>query len=206
MEGNSFKSSLFGGFNREDVIRYIEKTAAEANERIAALEKERDALDQELTGLRQTLQTESETTERLSAALAEARDGREAAETALTQAVAELEQLRAEFAAAQEETSTLSSQVAHLRPQAEEYSSVKNRIAGVELLAQQRADALEAATRKRLFALIGACKTQCEQALLTLGDTCSNVSTELRRADAMVSQLPAAFQTLRSSLEELEVE
>lgn len=206
MEGNSFKSSLFGGFNREDVIRYIEKTAAEANERIAALEKERDALDQELTGLRQTLQTESETTERLSAALAEARDGREAAETALTQAVAELEQLRAEFAAAQEETSTLSSQVAHLRPQAEEYSSVKNRIAGVELLAQQRADALETATRKRLFALIGACKTQCEQALLTLGDTCSNVSTELRRADAMVSQLPAAFQTLRSSLEELEVE
>ena len=26
---NTFKSSVFGGFNRDDVIRYIEKTALE---------------------------------------------------------------------------------------------------------------------------------------------------------------------------------
>ena len=30
MENNTFKGSLFGGFNREDVIDYIKKTSAES--------------------------------------------------------------------------------------------------------------------------------------------------------------------------------
>ena len=30
---NTFKSSVFGGFNRDDVIRYIEKTSLESKQR-----------------------------------------------------------------------------------------------------------------------------------------------------------------------------
>ena len=44
MENNTFKGTLFGGFNREDVISYITKTSAQANERIAALEADIDKL------------------------------------------------------------------------------------------------------------------------------------------------------------------
>ena len=40
MENNSFKSSLFGGFRRKDVIAYIEKAASESGKRITALEAE----------------------------------------------------------------------------------------------------------------------------------------------------------------------
>ena len=37
-----------------------------------------------------------------------------------------------------------------------------------------------------------------------LGDACVNVSAELRKADVMVAQLPAVFNTLRNDLDELE--
>lgn len=40
MENNTFKGSLFGGFNREDVIDYIKKTSAESTARIESLEGE----------------------------------------------------------------------------------------------------------------------------------------------------------------------
>ena len=41
---NTFKSSVFGGFNRDDVIRYIEKTSLESKQQIEALEQESDCL------------------------------------------------------------------------------------------------------------------------------------------------------------------
>ena len=155
MEGNTFKSSVFGGFNREDVIHYIEKSSAEANERIAALEAERDELRSEINSLRDEIQAGADTAERLSSELNEARGARESAENALSEANAELEQLRAklseaseegdalrsQLSAAQEEKAALAAQVDRFRPQAEEYSSVKSHIAGIELSAQQRADA-----------------------------------------------------------------
>ena len=44
MENNTFKGSLFGGFNREDVIDYIRKTSAESTARIESLEGDIDKL------------------------------------------------------------------------------------------------------------------------------------------------------------------
>ena len=49
---NTFKSSVFGGFNRDDVIRYIEKTALETKQRMDELEKEIDGLCRENANLR----------------------------------------------------------------------------------------------------------------------------------------------------------
>ena len=52
---NTFKSSVFGGFNRDDVIRYIEKTSLESKQQIEALEQESDGLCRENTELRDKL-------------------------------------------------------------------------------------------------------------------------------------------------------
>ena len=40
----SFKTCLFGGFDREDVVKFIEKTAAENQEQLETLEAELNAL------------------------------------------------------------------------------------------------------------------------------------------------------------------
>ena len=42
---NTFKSSVFGGFNRDDVIRYIEKTSLESKQQIDCLLYTSDAAD-----------------------------------------------------------------------------------------------------------------------------------------------------------------
>ena len=44
----SFKTSMFGGFDRSDVIAYIERTGREYEERVAALEAENKELTAKL--------------------------------------------------------------------------------------------------------------------------------------------------------------
>ena len=51
--------------------------------------------------------------------------------------------------------------------------------------------------------MIAACRGHCKQVLSTLGATCESVSSELKRADAAVAQLPEAFTTLEGQLDEL---
>ena len=53
----SFKTCLFGGFDREDVISFIEKTAAETQERLDALTTERE----ELLAKKRSAEAENET-------------------------------------------------------------------------------------------------------------------------------------------------
>ena len=50
----SFKTSMFGGFDRSDVIAYIEKTGREHEERVAALEAENETLRKENQTLENT--------------------------------------------------------------------------------------------------------------------------------------------------------
>ncbi len=83
-KGN-FKTQVFGGFDRHDVIEYIEKLAAQRN----AYQKERDdltALNEELAGAKSALEAELE---QVKEELRSAVDGaqaarREAAEKALS--------------------------------------------------------------------------------------------------------------------------
>lgn len=186
MENNTFKGTLFGGFNREDVIAYITKTSAQANERIMALEADIDKFcrqEQEMRTQLDGVLGEKEALEREITAL------RIAAEERDTLA-AEAEALRAEVDA--------------LRPQAEEYAKVKSHIAGIELEARQRCDELERVTRERLAALIDECRGKCGAVLSTLGNTCTSVSGEMKRLDAAVSALPENFEQLRASLDGLD--
>ena len=52
---NTFKGSVFGGFNRDDVIRYIEKTSLETKQQIEQLEQENNGLCRESASLRDEL-------------------------------------------------------------------------------------------------------------------------------------------------------
>ena len=43
---NSFRTAVVGGFNRQDVLNYIESSARESKERVAALQKEAEEAKQ----------------------------------------------------------------------------------------------------------------------------------------------------------------
>lgn len=252
---NTFKSSVFGGFNRDDVIRYIEKTALESKQRIEQLEQESDALCRENASLRDELSDAKgahdklagsysaalelqvtlkkqlgEAQEALAALKAQYETDAQALEALRAQSAQEQDALRQDYerrlreqkgaqeqalaearessgarlSALESERAQLAGELETLRPQLDEYARVKAHIAEIELSARERADALDTATRVRAQELIDACTKQCELVIATLGTTCANVSSELRRTDAMISQLPAAFNTLRTDLKELQ--
>lgn len=98
MENMTFKSAMFGGFDREDVIRYIEKIAKENGELVARLEQTNAEQANELAHLRS----------RADAACAEVDGVREQAE----ETAAALEKTSAELRAAQEELAALRSRYA----------------------------------------------------------------------------------------------
>ena len=87
---------------------------------------------------------------------------------------------------------------------AEQYSTIKEHLAGIELDAHQRAEEYERGVHERLAAMIGDCRAHCDSVLSTLGNTCISVTGELRRAENSISSLPAAFNALRAGLEKLE--
>lgn len=222
---NTFKSSVFGGFNRDDVIRYIEKTALESKQQIESLEQESDGLCRENAELRDKLAAAERERDKLAESYDTASGAQEALKKGLTAAQETITELRAQLeesaqraafaqkeherlraaqkAEHEREMQKLQAELETLRPQVEEYSRVKAHIAEIELSARERADALDAATRAKLQAYIASCTSQCAQVLATLGSTCESVSAALRHADAAVSQLPGAFTTLEGQLDEL---
>ncbi|MBQ7713517.1 MAG: hypothetical protein IJT71_01355 [Oscillospiraceae bacterium] len=189
MEEKRFRASLFGGFNRKDVVEYIEKNAAAANERIAALEKDVDELVKENHALRDSLSDAEGTRDQLSVTLRES--------------YAEQDSLRAERDAAVTERDALRAEAERLRPQAEEYAAIKSSLAELELAAHRRADAYEAETREKLDALLRDCRAQCERLLAAADTTCANVASELQQGAENVSRLPDALRALRAGLDDM---
>ena len=194
MENNTFKGSLFGGFNREDVIDYIKKTSAESTARIESLEGDIDKLCAQEQELRTQVSTLRGENDRLTQEHSDTAAERDTLRAALDTANDELTALRAEAEALRAENASLRAENDKLRPMAEQYSTIKEHLAGIELDAHQRAEEYER----------GVCRAHCDSVLSTLGNTCINVTGELRRAENSISSLPAAFNALRAGLEKLE--
>ena len=137
-----FRTAAFGGFQKQDVLDYIERSSREHGEKLAALRQElaeavraKEALEQELSdvqaresALRGELETTAGDLAQTTTRLEEAQARAEQAETALTGALEELETLR---------------------PAAGAYESLKDRAAGIELEAHCRAQEIQSAAEER---------------------------------------------------------
>ena len=141
-EGLQFRTSAFGGFNKQDVMAYLEKSAREHSGKIAELQKE-------LAELRQARTEAEDAGETMKSRLAvlEAENQRLAAdlaqrEAALAQALERGEAQAAELTVLKEEAETL-------RPAAASYESIKSRTASIELEAHGRAQAIEQEGRQK---------------------------------------------------------
>lgn len=203
---NNFRNAVFNGFNREDVMAYITRIAAEHRETSEALEKERDRLfdaDAENERLQEENERLSGELDDLRFHLAEER----AARQALEKAAAERDQLQ--------------SRVADLERQAEEYRRMKEQVAQIELDAHKRAEEIQAQAERQAAELLrkteqeaAAIRAQLREKIETVAGEYAellsdfevlrtHVSGELRKMDTAVSQLPIAFHRLSSDMESL---
>ena len=179
---NTFKSSVFGGFNRDDVIRYIEKTALESKQQIESLEQESDGLCRENAELRDKLAAAERERDSLKESYATASDAQEALKKGLTAAQETIAELRAQLEDTTQKAAFAQKEHERLR-------------------AAQKAE--HEREMKKLQEELASCTSQCAQVLATLGSTCESVSSALRHADEAVSRLPGAFTTLEGQLDEL---
>ena len=135
-----FRGAL-AGFNRRDVTRYIEQSAAAHSRQVAGLEerldqaeRERDNALRELDGLR------SERGD-LAAEEARVRASLEESTRTLAKLRGELTQTETKLGVARAELARLQEKVEQLSPMAERYEQLKDRVATVELDAHRKAQA-----------------------------------------------------------------
>ena len=165
MENNTFKGSIFGGFNRQDVMNYIEKASRESGEllqqnqeQIAALEQENTQLRDQCEQLRVSLQ---DTVASLSAAQAE----RDAAQASCASAGEALENAQRSNRQYTEEINTLQATVAALQPEVDKFHTLQKNIADVEVEAKHRADTLVAEARASAEEILRKARTQADAVL-----------------------------------------
>ena len=192
MDNYTFKTVAFGGFDKQDVIRYIEQASKESAADREKLQQERDSLQTEAESLRsqvrelQTrLEAESALREQAQSQLEEA----QAARRALESSKGEAERLRAELE--------------KLRPEAEAYAQFRDRVGDIECDAHKRAAELEADTTAKLRRTVELFRSQYVTLMSTFESTASHVTAELRKVEVNLTQLPRAMDQAGTELNEL---
>ena len=191
MDNYPIKSVTFGGFDKQDVIQYIEqmsaaqKTLQEENDSLRA---EADTLRQEAASLRAQLEEAAAQQTQLQEALSRENAAR-----------LELEKLKPLEA----EVSRLKQEADALRPDAEAYAQFRERIGAIECEARKRAADLEAATVEQLQQTVDLFRAQYQVLMSTFETTASHVNSELRKVEVNLTQLPRAMDQSGTELNEL---
>ena len=135
-----FRTALFG-FNRKDVQQYIEQTAGACRQEMTRLQEQLDQAEERVGGLEDALsgaQSEKSTT---AAEEARVRASLEESTRALSKLRGELSQTESKLVVARQELERLKEQVGAMKPMAEGYAQLKERVATVELDAHRKAQA-----------------------------------------------------------------
>lgn len=209
-----FRSAAVGGFNRQDVLSFLEtqskQTAQvqqelqtqleEARGQLDSLRREREELQGQLEQVRRELETARQGRDSLSAQLEERTRELSASQNQHSQTARELEEARRELA-------ELRGRLGALEPDAQAYVQLKERTAGVELEAHRRAqNVLDEAklqarrvrqqTHQWLNQMVQEYNTlrrQLDAALTSAGKQLDQVGQTLSKQDGAFDQLREAY-------------
>lgn len=193
MESYTFKTVTFGGFDKQDVAHYVEQLTQEHSAALSALQEENAALKEKSSHLEaenRRLRTQAD----IQAA-------------SLSQLSTQAEKLLEEVAALRdypEKYEALRTEADGLRKDAEAYVEFRNRIGNIECQAQQRAAKLEADTQARLRRMAESFRVQYEALTGTFDAASAHVTSELRKVEVNLSQLPRALDPVDRELEKLD--
>lgn len=176
MENKSFKSVAFGGFDKEEVIQYIQQAAQEAAAAQETLARENADLRAENSTLKEQLA--QCTRERENAA-------------------------REDGERHEKEVSALKAELEKLRPDAEAYQKVRDQVGDIECQARKRACELEASTTQRLNELVSNVQKQYQGMARAFNITAEQLTAELRKVEVNLSQLPRAMDQTGTELNDL---
>jgi chromosome segregation ATPase len=195
MDNYSIKSVTFGGFDKQDVIRYIEETAKAA----AATEKELQEKLEQLIEENNALRSQLETTEKEFTALQTRFQDLNLEYSKVKDDVAREAAARMEL----EPLKPLQEEVDRLRPDAEAYAQFREKIGAIECEARKRAADLETATIQKLQQNVDLFREQYQVLMSSFESTAAHVTSELRKVEVNLTQLPRTMDQPGSELNEL---
>lgn len=138
---HKFRGTVFGGFNRQDVLEYIEHSSRESNKKVDDLTARLEAAEHEKAELAAALDSLRSESGDLAEQEARVRASLEESSRSLAVVRGELQTTRTQLAVAKKELADLQDKVAQIEPMAQRYEALKDRIATVELDAHQKAQA-----------------------------------------------------------------
>ncbi|NCB63007.1 MAG: hypothetical protein EOM52_05245 [Clostridia bacterium] len=201
MEGmeQSFRTAAIGGFNRQDVLNYIEASAKSSAEKVESLKKE-------VEELRRTVE-ESATAAKEAEAKADALEkenrrltaelGEESA--ALTSTSELLGREKAETEALSNELAALKPKVSRLESSAAAYAELKDRAGTIELEAHQRAMLIEHAAQENARKV----RTEAEQLVYKMQAGYARLRTDV---DATIAHASGELGRINRTLEGVKTE
>ena len=226
MDNHIFRSAI-GGFNRQDVMEYIERTQKQSEENVSWLESQVEQLQQAESQAQQELQECREERDRLAAQLEEmtarynnAQKNWEAqakAKESNRQDVAQRDQTIREMT---EENQRLFHQIQELEGDANDFRRQKEQLAQLELDAYKRADDLltDAAAKAQSITdtaeiqakgIVAKAKEQAEAiaktARINIADTVDDFNEVLQVFDEVSEQISEKLQKLEHTIGEVPI-
>jgi chromosome segregation ATPase len=191
---NQFRGVAFGGFNRQDVLTYVENTVAEHAGQMEELKKELELVQKACREQAAALSEAETRTARLSEQNSRLSAG-------LEETQRKLAEQSAAFSEAERELAALREKVKKLEPGAEAYARIKDRTASIELEAHARAQTVldEAEvrakeSRTRVEEWLRKVQAGYERLRTDVDATVSHVSGELCRIQKSLGGITAEFE------------
>ena len=181
MERSAIRSVAFGGFDKEDVARYIEQLSQETEklrEERNALQEKADCLEKEADELKTQVQDLSKAKEELSAEVAR-------------------------LAPLEKENAQLNEEVETLRPDAEAHVMLRGQVGAIECEARQRAAELEEHTAGQMHKALDLFRQQYQILMSTFETASSHMTGELRKMEVALAQLPRTMDQTGVELDRL---
>lgn len=131
-----FRTVAFGGFQKQDVLNYLEKSAKNYADKVADLQKKLKETEDTYAGMEGQVAAAQERIARLEAEKAQLAEDLASREESLAMSIKRCDGLEEQLKAARGELDSVA-------PAAEAYRELKERAAGIELAAHARAQAVE---------------------------------------------------------------
>ena len=190
----NFKTCMFGGFDREDVVSYIEKTARETQEKLDALESENTRLKADNERIEEALRTLHAQTKQMK----QEEQDQESLQRRLDEAQARAAELavRCESLEAENES---------LHASANECAHLKEHIADIEINAHRRTEEFRADAIEKLRAIIGQQRTWCQKQRGAYAFMSETILQDIRRAEDVLENADySGFDQMMADLQQLE--
>jgi chromosome segregation ATPase len=224
MDQRIFRGSMLGGFNRKDVMAYVEKTAEEFKEELSTLREQLELTRNQRDELRYSVSCLEEEKNKLSEKVAAFENESVEDKKRIGELLKQLEEFKSENALLSDEKSlaesslkqtraeleTLKSRVTALEAATAEFEKTRKRIADIELNAYARSEEIEQEALHNAQKIRDAMKEAAvrtvrhyNQVRLDAESTAAHVNEELAQISAWLSSFGSLFSELDEVLEQI---